>query len=135
MFNVKKTLACLMAAMALTSTFAINAFAYGMGGAQVGTKGSGAIWNDTSAPHTLYGETEGNDGYDNVGIRVRIAYTDAYGYSKNAYSPSSSTYTTDTDGYVTDSVSISSSATPVTGYGYYKIDGTTNSSSRAWNFG
>ena len=135
MHKAKKTFASLVAAMALTSAFAISAFAYGMGGASVGTKGSGSIWNDPSSPHTLYGETQGNDGYDNVGIRVRIAYTDAYGYSKNAYSPSSSSYTTSTNGYVTDSVSISSSATPVTGYGYYKVDGTTNSSSHAWNFG
>lgn len=115
--------------------FSVNSFAYGMGGASVGTKGSGYIWNDTTSPHILYGETQGNSGYNNVGVRVRIAYMDAYGYSRNAYSPSSTTYTEDDDGYVSDSVSISSTATPVTGYGYYKVDGTTNSSSRAWNFG
>lgn len=135
MFNAKKTLACLMATIALASAFAVNTFAYSMGGASVGNKGTGAIWNAPNEAHTLYGETDGKSGYNNVGIRVRIAYTDAYGYSRNAYSPSSSSYTTDTDGYVSDSVIISSSATPVTGYGYYKIDDTTNSSSHAWNFG
>jgi hypothetical protein len=118
----------------------MNVSAYGMGGASVYNSssvkiGTGYIWNDQNTPHTLYGETHGTTGNNDVGIRVRIAYTDQYGYSRNAYSPSSTTYLTDDDGYVSTSVYIASSNTPVTGYGYYKVEGYTASSSRAWNFG
>ena len=135
MFKHRKRIFGILAVVMLLSVLCVNAFAYGMGGASIGTKGVGSIWNDQNSPHKLCGETTANSGYSNVGIRVRIEYKDTYGYTGNAYDPTSTTYKESSGTYVSTCVSMPSSYTPKTGYGYYKVDGSTNSSSREWNFG